>query len=877
MRALEPADQIVIPLPPNAESRIARAQHLFAVAQQGGLDNHLAEEAATLLEDHDPFVRGIAEWTLATRVNLENKGQRIRWPRANPPNWYVRWSNLSGDFLLTADYVRQGAVWGIHHQPDAMRRSMELILERAYRVIDEVASSDTSPAELEGLERLRDRVLAQQKTMAGLAEESPPALTAMRKLWLEARRTARAIVLSNPAANFERLVFIKRHGALFANITGSQYPWSHKPGGDVCVQDGMSPGAAQRDVIGDQLGPGHVHGMDLHWDGERVVMAYAQQPDWPPPWDTISGDFVFLLRGHQPPTHLYEINLDGTGLRQLTNDDYWSDFEPTYCADDSVVFASDRSGRSSECGKFSADHTVINLYRVFPHSGEVIRLNDNKDIDRYPHSLDNGQIAYTRWEYQERHFFETHAVWTMRPDGTMADAVFNQHLRAPYSLRDIRSVPGSEQLIAIASGHHTLAYGPVVLLDARRGINDSQSLEIVTPNVKPQEGPMSGHEILSGGPPDRGGVYQTPWALSPRCFLAAYSYSSSPTAHGFSIYLVDVHGNKELLTRDLIYSCSFPMPLLPRQRPPQLPDRGQKAADEPEPAVCYVDDVYESLDGIPRGTIKYLRISQHVGWPLDRHTGAMRYLPGNAWARQFGHWNWAPVRVLGEVPVEADGSAHFVVPADTAVYFQALDEDHMEVRRMRSHVTLQPGETRGCIGCHETRLRTPPAENRLTLATQHAPRVPEPPPWGADRLVGYESLVQPILDQHCVRCHDHVKPAGGLDFSGKRTTQGFVQSFVTMFGGRGDGERSGPPLLSIADRLSDASITQPLQFGSSRSRLIGVLRDDPLHRDEVELREDQWLTLVTWIDANAPYHDRFFNRRPADGGPPRRNITVKFD
>ena len=60
------------------------------------------------------------------------------------------------------------------------------------------------------------------------------------------------------------------------------------------------------------------------------------------------------------------------------------------------------------------------------------RLSDNKDIDRYPHSLDDGTIGYTRWEYQERHFFEVHSIWAVRPDGTMADAVFKQHLPAPY-------------------------------------------------------------------------------------------------------------------------------------------------------------------------------------------------------------------------------------------------------------------------------------------------------------------------------------------------------------------------------------------------------------------------------------------------------------
>ena len=93
-------------------------------------------------------------------------------------------------------------------------------------------------------------------------------------------------------------------------------------------------------------------------------------------------------------------------------------------------------------------------------------------------------IAYTRWDYQERHFMETHAIWTVRPDGTSADAVFNQHLRAPYGLRDVRSVPGTSKMVAIATGHHTLAYGPLVTVNGRKGINTADAIEIVSPPLR---------------------------------------------------------------------------------------------------------------------------------------------------------------------------------------------------------------------------------------------------------------------------------------------------------------------------------------------------------------------------------------------------------
>jgi hypothetical protein len=265
---------------------------------------------------------------------------------------------------------------------------------------------------------------------------------------------------------------------------------------------------------------------------------------------------------------------------------------------------------------------------------------------------------------------------------------------------------------------------------------------------------------------------------------------------------------------------------------------------------------------------------------LDDQVGAMRYIPGNAWEKQFGYWAWAPVRVIGTVPVRPDGSAHFTVPANRSVYFQALDENHMEVRRMRSHISFQPGEVRGCVGCHETGLKSPLVAARPASAIAEGPVTPTPPSWGQDRVIGYEWLIQPILEQHCNRCHGAEEPAGGLDFSATVAADGFLQSFRTMFGlapdsGGGNKASGGRNLVHVANRFSGAGVSRPYEFGSHKSRLVRVLLDDELHRREVKLTTDQWQALVTWVDANAPYHDRFFNRRPLDGGPPQRDIEYR--
>jgi hypothetical protein len=466
---------------------------------------------------------------------------------------------------------------------------------------------------------------------------------------------------------------------------------------------------------------------------------------------------------------------------------------------------------------------------------------------------------------------EVHALWSARPDGTQSDAAFKHHMRKPLAMRDMRSIPGTADLVAIATGHHTFAFGPIVRLRPTAGLNSLNGLEIVTPGVRPQEGRMAGTPVAGGGVRDAGGLYQTPWSLGPNLYLAAYAYArpncrgtSGVDANGFGIYVVDSFGNRELLHQNPVLSSCFPIPLRPRPRPPTIPTVVEKKKD----AVCLVSDVYDGLRGVTRGTVRYLRISQHVGWPFDKDRGQMDYIPGTAGGGHTAFASWSPVRVLGTVPVEPDGSACFTLPADTAVYFQALDENHMEIRRMRSVVSLKAGETRGCRGCHESQAAAPAMVVPFPAAAAKGAQAPEPPAWGSNRLLGYEWLVQPILDRNCVRCHGGDSPAGQVDFSPIRAQDGLLQSFRTMVGKRADGSK-GKRLVSVSNRFGNAEVSGVKAFGSHRSLLATTLLE-PDHRKRVQLSPTDWLALVTWIDANAPYYDTFLNKRPTDGGKPRR-------
>ena len=687
---------------------------------------------------------------------------------------------------------------------------------------------------------------AMQEVAAQLEKLPADAKPETRKqLYLRARWAVRRLALSNPLLGFDRLLVVKRFTQeTYPDVCLNHMPWVSRPGGDICVLSGWKDEGVPeaRPLLAGALGPGHVHGMDLWWDGSRVVFGYAKAksnqtvPGFP-------GRMGHAVRLAEEPTHLFEIGTDGRGLQQRTSDRLWSDLDPTYLPNGSVAFVSERCGCSLQCNEMDKDETSCNLYVMRPDGSRIRRLSVTKDGDYLPHTLDDGTIAYTRWEYQERGWANVQSIWTVRPDGTGADAIFKQHFNDPWALEDMRSIPGSKKLVAIAAGHHTLAAGPVVIIDARHGINNPAGIRIVTPGVFPPEGGMSGQRVPEGGVAGHGGFYMTPWALSEKTFLVSYGYGKQTDPTGYAIYLIDVFGTKELLYRDPAISCFAPVPLRPRPRPPILPDKtnpGMKFA------VCSLANVAQGVPGVDPRSIRYLRISEAVMWPYDRESGGQRYEPD----AKGTPVNWTPVRVIGTVPIEPDGSAHFRVPVDTAVYFQLLDENQMELRRMRSFISFQPGEMRSCTGCHESRGQTPHDQTKtFSMAMAREPSLPKPPPWG-DRAISFLRDVQPIFDKHCVACHGGMKPAGTLDFSSGLTAS-HNRAFDTILAQR---------LVSRSNVHEDSRITMPLAFGSHKSRLVQALREGPCSK-RAKLDSEEWLRLVTWIDANAPYHDGFINKR----------------
>jgi cytochrome c553 len=206
--------------------------------------------------------------------------------------------------------------------------------------------------------------------------------------------------------------------------------------------------------------------------------------------------------------------------------------------------------------------------------------------------------------------------------------------------------------------------------------------------------------------------------------------------------------------------------------------------------------------------------------------------------------------VLGTVPVEPDGSAYFEIPPDVPVYFQALDEKGRAVQTMRSVTYAHQGEQLVCHGCHEARRAGPPQAS----ATSPMLAFRRPPSKLAGDVEGswpltFPRLVQPVLQDRCVDCHEEESEAPSL--SDRPGPHGWSEAYRAL-SGYAWAKHGGNGWL--AKNVSSYSI--PGQVGAKASTLLNQLEAG---HHEVELSMDEWHRLILWLDLNSNfygvYHD----------------------
>jgi hypothetical protein len=866
---------------------LLKATMTFGEPKLRHMPNSTMQLAADLLRHPDPVVQALGAWSMGQRVQVEqlraNMLRKLFTPDEESRGWYQAWQQRDPALKLADDYCRQLVQLLAHSDLGELRA------ELAYRqsVWDRMLANERSRPVPSALSDRHQELLAAAEAAceAGDLAQAHEAYIALRTSGRELLRAARS---EWPG---EGLVFVSQlqpKGG-YNNVNGAVIG-PEVPVGKVWRKQSADPAETPEDLLDDRLGLGSLHGIDLEWEGTRLAVSH---------WSTPENDSTFGFDRKGGFAGIHVLDLESGETTRVSGKAGNNDIEPCFLPDGGFFFASDRSNFGNQCaGSFFQHKRCTTLYRLPADGGEPIAISNNKDFDRFPSVLRDGTVAFMHWEYQERNFYNQHTIWRCRPDGTSMDALYKQHISYPMSMRVVKQVPDSSKLVGTAQGHHDGHYGPVVLFDPSQGINNAEAMWNVTPGVSYVEGgigPLEHQIVAEGGVRTRGGYYIDPFPMSEEAFLVGYDML--PTKAEFALYYIDVFGNRELLHRQRGLSSFEPFALRPRQRPPVIPDTVRPDVDH---AMVFLENVYNDLPGVAKGAVKYLRLSQKLFLPApvdpdNNQYNHLHWLPGGVLSGHLGCWSWGPTRNIGTVAVEDDGSAYFKVPAGTPVYLQALDENHCEIRRMRTSFTLQRGEFRGCVGCHESRLDAVVRNDAYpSELLARGPAMPEPPSWGMNTILDYQEHVQPVLDRHCVSCHGAEKPDAGLDFSG-RMIGGYLQSYRTMFGlkpedptpvnnldihfalypdARDDAYITGKAanrmtkqlmasneqpgqLVCISDRMAkNADITMPYEFGSNRSKLIRTLLDDPMHREKVRAKmpQEDWLKLVTWVDNSALYY-----------------------
>jgi hypothetical protein len=417
----------------------------------------------------------------------------------------------------------------------------------------------------------------------------------------------------------------------------------------------------------------------------------------------------------------------------------------------------------------------------------------------------------------------------MTPDGRDPRAVhgnFSPRGVRPDMELDLRAIPGSPKFVATAAPHHSQAFGSIVMVDPRVADDDAMApVKRVTPDV--------------WFPESQGGTesYGTAWPLSETYYLCVYDAAMNVKGLGakgnYGIYLVDAFGNKELLYRDPDIACQSPMPLRPRTKPPVIPEKSRRGSDGPQQGTMAVLNVYDALRGWPEKTrITALRVIQILPMTtpsgLHPHEIGLRLPSG-------GDSVILARNILGTVPVEEDGSANFTVPANVEMYFQALDEQGLAVQSMRSATNVQPGERLVCQGCHEPKNQAPVLPQKMAMAMQREPSRIKPDVDGTHPF-SYPRLVQPVLDKHCVTCHEKNSDTAP-DLSRKVVAKGrnkFYQSYFSLAPDYG--------FWNYGESLR----TIPGKFGARASKLYPMLLKG--HND-LELPPEDLHRIAVWLDA----------------------------
>ena len=483
-------------------------------------------------------------------------------------------------------------------------------LALAQRTLAYVEKAENRPEMAAELSALTQRLTETKETAARAALEK------------ELRALRRKILFSHPDLAFDRLLACQRnlpysHATHMVDQYVARYS---RPGGSgLIVIDDWKTAPKKHEILKGKLPLGTTLNPDLHWDADRVLFAFCDHADRRTPLQKLIRvpsetlgrkisrtessigrsvdrvDPTNPIFDDEPFNHpatalryfIYEAALDGSWVRQLTGTDKdpmttWEgrqtvlieDADPCYLPDGGFAFTSTRCQGYGRChGARYAPSFMI--YRADKGGTNIRQLSFGEANEWEPSVLNDGRLAYTRWDYIDRNAVPWQSLWSMNPDGTATAHFFGNYTPAPKVMTGIKAIPNTHVVAATGGAHHFFTAGCPILIDTHKGEDGEQAITKITPEI-----------TYPGSPWKDTGYYADPFpvndtlafaSFSPMGFhkgdsnYCSYGWSAAwPSTNSFEVYLIDTLGGRELIFADPQINTFSPIPVRKLKRPPEI-------------------------------------------------------------------------------------------------------------------------------------------------------------------------------------------------------------------------------------------------------------------------------------------------------------------
>ena len=575
------------------------------------------------------------------------------------------------------------------------------------------------------------------------------------------------VVVENPVAYVERaLLFDENTGALVEDNLAD--PSAFRPGARLFLKASATADAETRDIASrafagpqflDDNGQLRYDVKDLHvsHDGSRLLFAMRA----PEIEDADDED--------QPTWNIWEYDVSTDILRRIIDSDVTAgagqDVAPAYLPDGRIVFSSTRQriskavlldeGKPQYSGLDEEGDSPGFVLHVMDDDGqniEQITFNQSHDLD--PMVADDGTIVFSRWDNAGQTRNNGVNLYRVNPDGTGLSYLFGRHSHD--------SVPEANDIQYLQprksdSGNLLVQLRPFETDDYASVLAEVDVDQFVEANLRLDGTEGSGQRSLVPGVGLDGqlslkGSYASvsPLLDGTNRYLVSWtpcrlretatdrivnctedrlqSEDYQPAEPVYGLWLLDINSETQRPVVPPVEGVQFDEAVLMKERPlegfiPESQFTGDEGAlGDAGYGVLHIRSVYD-IDGVdttPTGIAamadplqtppedrpaRFLRLEKPVAIPDEN----VRDFDNSAFGRSRAQ---LMREILGYVPIEPDGSVKVAVPANVAFAISILDEKGQRVggamgNRHQNWLTVRPGETLECSGCHNPNSPTP--------------------------------------------------------------------------------------------------------------------------------------------------------------------------